>query len=87
MLGLPKKSATVGEVWRKLTLDVEHHYPKEMEPWKNTIGTLLSDGSLAERILKVTNNEYERNNLKLVYRELCENLEDNKQFETCLTVN
>ncbi|MFT4737574.1 MAG: carboxylate-amine ligase [Cyclobacteriaceae bacterium] len=85
MLGIYSKSATVGEIWEKLVMDVIHHYPSEMQPWKNVIDIILSEGSLAERILNITEEQYEKANLKLVYRELCANLAENKQFDTCAT--
>lgn len=83
MLGMAEKTAKVGLVWEKLYQDVLTHYPKQMAPWKESLDTIIKSGSLSERVVHVANDIYDRNNLKLIYRELSENLQEDSMFDPC----
>ena len=59
-------------------------YPERLEPWYDQIHKILDQGTLASRILASTNENYEHSNLKMVYRELTDCLENNQMFDPCL---
>ena len=83
VLGFPDDEANVAALWMHLLEQCVKHYPAEMKPWVATLNKIFEKGSLAKRILEVTNGIYTRENLKLVYQELSQDLEDNILFEPC----
>lgn len=83
MWGIHEKTATVGAVWQKIFQDINSHHSTAMQPWNDSLRTILQTGCLSERILQVANGIYDKNNLILIYRELSENLQENTLFEPC----
>jgi carboxylate-amine ligase len=82
-LGMSKTSALVFEVWKHLMEQCVKHYPQEMSHWVDPLNQLFERGSLAKGILEVANGQFGKENLKLIYQELSQNLEENKLFEPC----
>ena len=80
IFGIDKESAEAKEVWNQILSKVVAAYPEEMEPWKVTINTIISKGTLASRILKAIDNVYSEENIKLVYQELADCLANNEMF-------
>lgn len=70
------------KLWKHLFQLALETYPESLAPWKTTITQILESGSLSSRILKHLDGIYSRENLKLVYSELCDCLEGNETFET-----
>ena len=83
LFGIEHASCTVTDIWQKVFNDCLRYYPKDMEPWKDVLEILFNRGSLASGILQLANGTYSKNNLKLIYQELCENLDQNNLLEVC----
>jgi carboxylate-amine ligase len=81
LFGIDKESVEAKEVWNQILSKVVTAYPEEIEPWKETINTIISKGTLASRILKALDNVYSEENIKLVYQELADCLANNEMFE------
>lgn len=77
-----KKDAKAKQVWLQLYQLVHKHYPSAMAPWAPVLDTLLLRGSLANKILQLSDGIYSKENLKLIYGELCDCLDENETFET-----
>ncbi|MCV9389376.1 carboxylate-amine ligase [Reichenbachiella ulvae] len=75
-----KEEKTCAELWRGIMDKVFAEYPKEMEPWRATLEVIAQQGTLAERIMKAVNDNYEKDNLKKVYNQLADCLESNSCF-------
>ncbi|WP_424961797.1 carboxylate-amine ligase [Ekhidna sp.] len=84
-LGMDQEKVSVIEIWKHFSDLSLKHYPERMKHWVNPLNQIFEHGSLAKRILNVTNGQYTRENLKLIYQELSQNLEENKIFEPCDT--
>jgi carboxylate-amine ligase len=70
------------QLWQHLYQRALAAYPVALAPWKTTIEHILQSGSLSSRILRHCDGIYSRENLKLVYSELCDCLQENDTFET-----
>lgn len=82
-LGMEEDSATASQIWAHLFKLTQRYDPEEMKYWESSIETIINNGSLAERIVEVANDVFTRNNLKLIYQELCDNLLENQLFKKC----
>jgi carboxylate-amine ligase len=70
----------VMDVWSDILDQCLKAFPAEMQPWKKTLRSIIEHGSLSKRILAATEGLYSRENLKLIYRELSDNLSENTLF-------
>ncbi|MHA7099418.1 carboxylate-amine ligase [Roseivirga pacifica] len=85
LLGIKSaEEMTVTEVWKHLYKRIKKAYGHEIAPWKQQIELLLDEGSLSTRILNTLEANYEHANLKMVYSELCDCLEQNQMLTECL---
>jgi carboxylate-amine ligase len=72
-----KESTTVQDVWKHLyqlakpNIDASHY---------EALGTILTEGTLATRILKSVNEDYSEANIKKTYHKLATCLQENKMF-------
>ena len=82
LFGWSQPKATTRQLWQHLFQQCQKTYPQAMAPWQNTIHQLLESGSLSSRILQQLDGIYSKQNLKLVYSELCDCLQENDTFET-----
>lgn len=80
----PYEEVTASEFWKKMFIKLLQQYPEKLEPWYEHIHMILDQGSLASRIIDACNQNYEHSNLKMVYRELTDCLENNEMFDPCL---
>ena len=78
-----KGAVLAQDLWKYLFQKAIEAYPESLADWKDNIASLLESGSLSSRILKHLEGIYNRDNLKLVYSELCDCLEENDTFQTC----
>lgn len=69
------------QLWVHLFHKALDAYPDTLLPWKTSIEQLLESGSLSTRILNNLDGIYSRQNLKLVYNELCDCLQENETLE------
>jgi carboxylate-amine ligase len=75
---------TASDFWKKMYHKLLNLYPERLAPWENQIHMILEQGTLASRVLASVNNNYDHSNLKMVYRELTDCLENNEMFDPCL---
>lgn len=80
----PYEEVTAGDFWRRMLINLHIMYPDRLAPWYDQIHMILDQGTLASRILASTNENFEHSNLKMVYRELTDCLENNQMFDPCL---
>ena len=84
-LGISQQEMPVIDIWKHFMDLCLKFYPEKMAHWKDPLNQIFEHGSLAKRILEVANGQYTKENLKLIYQELSQNLEENKIFEPCDT--
>jgi len=79
-LGLPGRTISAGDAWRALH---EAAWPDmERDPlWDAPLGTILTRGCLARRILAALHGDVSRPNLAAVYRRLADCLEAGEVFD------
>ncbi len=68
------------ELWALIIEKVAATYPEESKPWKETIEK-INRATLAERIITALNDDYRRENLQIIYRELADCMGADKLFE------
>ena len=76
-LGLHADRVTAGELWRHL---VDAVLPKDV-PARKPLDVILAQGTLARRILKVTNGNLSQDRVAAVYKDLCDCLAEGRMFE------
>ena len=79
-LRINEKKISAVEFWNVLKNRVEKAFPEESNHWNNRLNNILNDGNLAMRILDIANNEFGKSNLKLIYQEMSQDLEENRSF-------
>ncbi|MDF9797176.1 carboxylate-amine ligase [Catalinimonas alkaloidigena] len=87
LLGWDKKRVKAKQIWLHLYKLVLSHYPEAIANWAPTLDTLLLRGSLGNKILQLTDGIYTQENLKLIYSELSDCLDENETFETWQTTH
>ena len=75
---------TAGALWAEILKKAEKQYPAEVQPWLTELNIILTQGTLASRILKSLAGVYSVENINLVYRELSDCLMYNEMFELCV---
>lgn len=75
----PSSHCTLGDIWRHL-LYVCQKSPTFGNEHTEALGIILTEGTLAGRILKATTGDFTRPNLMKVYGELCDCLSKNRLF-------
>ncbi len=75
---------TATELWQYLKRKIDRRYPKALDPWKVEIELIFDEGTLSTRILNALEANLEHDNLKMVYSELCDCLENNQMLKECL---
>lgn len=76
LLGFTEVALPMKEVWQGLLT----RYQKELVDYLPILNVLVSEGSLADRILKAVNGDLRRPHLRGIYQELAECLEDGRLF-------
>jgi glutamate---cysteine ligase / carboxylate-amine ligase len=72
LLGYPGGKCTAGELWQHLVGELWLGSRAELEPWLETLGLLLREGTLSRRILRAAGESPTRATLTGIYRELAE---------------
>lgn len=80
----PKEDVTASDFWKKMYLQLVNLYPERLAPWENQIHKILEQGTLASRVLVGVNNNFDHSNLKMIYRELTDCLENSEMFDPCI---
>ncbi len=73
-------SVNAGKIWQDLIGIVCEKFPEEMNPWRDSLIQMTSNGTLSERIVEALNGDYSRENLKSVYQKLADCLNQNQLF-------
>jgi carboxylate-amine ligase len=77
IFGLGPKKVVAGELWAAI---VEKVMSDRLIAWKPTVDIILSEGTLAERIIRELHQDYSRANMVSVYKQLAACLADDDIF-------
>jgi len=80
LMGFSGTDCKAGVLWRNL---IESEMPVERRQGKScreALQTILREGPLARRILNAIGSDFSRRRLEMVYRELCDCLEEDRMF-------
>lgn len=80
IFGFPETSATMGALWKHITGRLVRSGNVALRTWMREIEVLLSQGTLAARIIKALGEDDSKENISGVYRRLCDCLGQNKMF-------
>ncbi len=80
LLGIPPGRYTAAEVWRQLMIRTQQSGHRLDAAWMETLQTILNHGPLARRILRAVDGNFSPANLKWVYRQLCQCLQQGQLF-------
>lgn len=78
LLGFSVPQCEAKELWQHLISTMLPH--QTLQPWQNALTVILEQGTLARRILRAVGQDLSRARLQTVYRELCDCLEEGRQF-------
>ena len=73
-------AATALEVWKKIVNHLVASNNPAIQKWKPQISTILSQGTLADRILIALKGDYSEMSIKRVYKQLSDCLAKNEMF-------
>ena len=80
LFGIDAQRCEARELWQHLIDTLMREQPEETERWREGLGILLEHGPLARRILRAVGNDFSRERLQAVYRELCDCLHQGHMF-------
>ena len=75
-LGMPSSRCVARDVWRSLLADADSAHAW----WRPAIDAILHEGPLARRILRAVGSNPDRDRLRVIYRALCQCLDDGRMF-------
>ncbi|WP_420388352.1 carboxylate-amine ligase [Roseivirga sp.] len=75
---------TALEIWQYIKRKIDRKFPHALKFWQQEIELLFDEGSLSTRVLNALEANLDHDNLKLVYSELCDCLENNQMLRECL---
>ena len=75
---------TAVEIWHFISRKIDRKYPQALDHWRDELTLLFDEGTLSTRILNALETNLEFENLKMVYSELCDCLENNQMLRECL---
>ncbi|MEQ8925796.1 MAG: glutamate-cysteine ligase family protein [Fulvivirga sp.] len=84
VFGMSSNECSASELWRHILDLTKTYYPDMINPYLPTLEFILENGTLASRIVKALDGQYGIDNIRLVYRELSDCLNNNELFEVCL---
>jgi carboxylate-amine ligase len=74
-----EKATTANELWKYLFNKISSS-AQVMEKWKPELEIILTEGTLAERIVRTLGTDTSADSIKKIYRQLCGCLAQNKMF-------
>ena len=80
LMGFSAPRCEARELWQHLVASMIPNEVVQPKIWQDVLTTLLEKGPLARRILRAVNQDFSRTRLEMVYRELCDCLEDGRLF-------
>mgnify|MGYP006188728663 CR=1 FL=1 len=81
LLGLPADRCEGRDLWRHFIGAAMRSQPEQRGTWQNELRVILEHGPLARRILRALGSDFSRGQLRTVYRELCDCLEEGRMFQ------
>lgn len=79
-LGIPSGRYTAAELWRQLMIRIQQSNHRLDAANMESLQFILTHGPLARRILRTADDNYSRANLKWVYGQLCQCLQQGQMF-------
>lgn len=80
VFGITENKVTAKELWQHLLVKLTEQGAGPLDEFKSELNIILSEGTLSQRIVKAMRDDYSRENLVRVYRQLSDCLQENKQF-------
>lgn len=80
VFGLKERNVTVGSLWKFIVDRLIQDGNPVLERHRPALDVILSEGTVAQRIVKALGGDYSRRNIESVYRRLCECLQRNILF-------
>ncbi len=80
MFGFPEKSAQGAELWRHILERLVRSGNTAIGHWDQQINVILTEGTLAYRIMKALGSDHSRENIIRVYKQLSGCLSQNRMF-------
>lgn len=77
VFGVTEAKVTAGQLW---SIIADKVMTARLQHWRPTLDLILTEGSLAERIIRDLDRNYHHDNVMRVYRRLAECLAKNEQF-------
>ncbi|MBL7858895.1 MAG: glutamate--cysteine ligase [Cyclobacteriaceae bacterium] len=80
IFGLAQHQCTAGELWQHIFNHLVRSGNSALEKWKPELNIILTEGTLAKRIVRVLGADVSHEHIVHVYRQLCGCLAQNKMF-------
>ncbi len=80
VFGITKKSATAKEIWQTIINRHMKDGNENLKRYISELNTIQEEGTLSDRILKSLGDDFSRENLKKVYKQLALCLKKNRMF-------
>lgn len=84
LLGFHAPRCEARELWRHFFNTLIPVQTRQSSIWQDAFATLMEQGPLARRILRAVHQDFSRERLTTVYRELCDCLDDGRMFSSVL---
>jgi carboxylate-amine ligase len=80
LFGFPSKRGLAGELWQHILQNLAKKGNPAIEKYKKELDVILTEGTLAHRIVQAIGNDQSEENIVHVYRKLSDCLSQNKMF-------
>lgn len=80
LFGFPAKKALASELWEHIFEQLVKHENPTLEQSRKHLNVILTEGTLAHRIVRAIGNDQSKENIAHVYRKLSDCLSQNKMF-------
>jgi carboxylate-amine ligase len=80
LFGFPSKRGLAGELWQHILQNLTKKGNPAIEKYKKELDVILTEGTLAHRIVQAIGNDQSEENIVHVYRKLSDCLSQNKMF-------
>ncbi len=75
-----EKPITGGDFWKAMIQLIFDKENETLAPWMDTLQTITSNGTLAERLMSAVNEDFSRGNLSKVYGQLANCLQEDRPY-------
>lgn len=80
VFGFQGNSATMVELWQHITERIVRSGNVAVGTWRREIDVILKEGTLSQRIVRALGKDHSKENITVVYKQLCDCLAQNKMF-------